>query len=80
MIEGSSVSNQGFSFGVATPSIEGQENLISENISKSNIDINDISFIEGHGTGTAIGDVIEIEAINRAFSEINKKIICLWGL
>ncbi|NUI23321.1 beta-ketoacyl synthase N-terminal-like domain-containing protein [Bacillus amyloliquefaciens] len=73
VIEGSSVSNQGFSFGVATPSIEGQENLISENINKSNIDINDISFIEGHGTGTAIGDVIEIEAINRAFSEITKK-------
>ncbi|OCB93348.1 Mycosubtilin synthase subunit [Bacillus amyloliquefaciens] len=73
VIEGSSVSNQGFSFGVATPSIEGQENLILKNFNKSNIDINELSFIEGHGTGTAIGDVVEIEAINRVFSEINKK-------
>ncbi|QOQ54188.1 beta-ketoacyl synthase N-terminal-like domain-containing protein [Bacillus amyloliquefaciens] len=73
VIEGSSVSNQGFSFGVATPSIEGQENLILKNFNKSNIDINELSFIEGHGTGTAIGDVVEIEAINRVFSEVNKK-------
>lgn len=67
----------GLSNTISAPSPEAQAGLISKAISDSGADIENIRFIEAHGTGTKIGDPIEIEGITSAFSRFtDKKGIC----
>ncbi|SIQ36972.1 non-ribosomal peptide synthase domain TIGR01720/amino acid adenylation domain-containing protein [Paenibacillus sp. RU4T] len=64
----SSVSNQdGKSIGITTPNLTAQERLIISAWEKAGIDPLSVSYIETHGTGTPIGDPIEIHAIQNAF-------------
>lgn len=53
---------------IAAPSVEGQSELISDVLSVSKVAIEEIAFIETHGTGTALGDAVELEALKLAFS------------
>ncbi|MGG7177481.1 beta-ketoacyl synthase N-terminal-like domain-containing protein [Clostridium paraputrificum] len=56
------------------PSIKGQENAISGAYEKFNIKLDEVDYIETHGTGTAIGDAIEIRALSNVFKETKKNI------
>ncbi|MBW9154571.1 non-ribosomal peptide synthetase/type I polyketide synthase [Clostridium estertheticum] len=57
-------SNQdGHTDGIAVPNGEQQEILLKETCKKANIDPSDIGYMEAHGTGTAVGDPIEANAI-----------------
>jgi acyl transferase domain-containing protein len=68
VIKGSAINNDGASkMGYTAPSGEGQANVISEAIAMSKVDPRTITYIEAHGTGTPIGDPIEIEALSRIF-------------
>jgi amino acid adenylation domain-containing protein len=68
VIKSVAVNNDGSSkVGFTAPSVEGQAQVIRKAHQKGNIDPNDISYIEAHGTGTPIGDPIEIEGLRRAF-------------
>ncbi|MRN54975.1 non-ribosomal peptide synthetase [Paenibacillus monticola] len=64
----SSVSNQdGKSIGITAPNMAAQERLLISAWERAGIDPVTISYIETHGTGTPIGDPIEIHAIQNAF-------------
>jgi phthiocerol/phenolphthiocerol synthesis type-I polyketide synthase E len=68
VIRGSAVNNDGgMKVGYTAPSVEGQAKVIAEALSVAGIDAGTIGYIEGHGTGTALGDPIEIQALTRAF-------------
>ena len=41
----------------------------------ANLNVNDISYINAHGTSTPAGDQVEITAVDRLFSNCNKKIL-----
>lgn len=56
------------------PSIEGQLKVLKGAYENSSVSINDIDFIETHGTGTAIGDAIEIRSLFNAFKEADREI------
>ncbi len=72
VIKGSSANNDGNrKVGYAAPSILGQAECIKETHKVSNVKPETISFIEAHGTGTKIGDPIEVEALNLAFNKNN---------
>ena len=43
-----------------------QANVISETLDKAGIDADSISYIEAHGTGTSLGDPIEISGLTKA--------------
>ncbi|MCO6290557.1 non-ribosomal peptide synthetase [Staphylococcus epidermidis] len=60
--------------GFYAPSIDGQFNVINKTINTSNT----IDFIETHGTGTLIGDPIEVEALKKVFKN-NKENSCALG-
>ncbi len=81
VIRGTAVNNDGSNkTGFTSPSIEGQSKVIREAISVAGIDCESISYIETHGTGTELGDPIEIEALNEAFkAETSKKGFCAIG-
>ncbi len=68
VIKGSAINNDGsLKVGYTAPSIEGQAAVIGEALALANVDADSISYIEAHGTGTELGDPIEIAALNRVF-------------
>lgn len=69
VIRGSSINNDGADkMSYTAPSAKGQMSVIAEALSFGDIEPEDISYIEAHGTGTDIGDQIEISALKRIFN------------
>lgn len=68
VIKGSAVNNDGIDkIGYTAPSIKGQCDVIKSALEKSGVSPEEISFVETHGTGTALGDPIEVEALKKAW-------------
>lgn len=61
------VMHNGYTPGLAAPSASGQAELLSTSLAKSGVSSASIGLHEAHGTGTIVGDQIEIEAINRVY-------------
>ncbi|MGG5776684.1 condensation domain-containing protein [Bacillus subtilis] len=73
VIKGSAINQDGKSIGLTAPDVRAQEDVIVNAWGKARVDPETISYIEAHGTGTKLGDPIEIEGINRAFSRFTSK-------
>jgi phthiocerol/phenolphthiocerol synthesis type-I polyketide synthase E len=56
------------------PSAAGQAAAILEAQRTAEIDPSDIGYIEAHGTGTALGDAIEISALSRVFAKSSRRV------
>lgn len=70
VIRGTSANYDGRSARIFAPDIQSQENLIRKAYSRAQIDdISQTAFVECHGTGTKVGDVVETTAIARAFGK-----------
>ncbi|MEW6730835.1 MAG: SDR family NAD(P)-dependent oxidoreductase [Acidobacteriota bacterium] len=68
VIKGSATNNDGaLKASFTAPSVNGQAEVILEALANAEVDAATISYIETHGTGTAIGDPIEIRALTKAF-------------
>ncbi len=57
---------------LTAPNSSAQSALLVEAYEKAQIDPATVGFIECHGTGTSLGDPIEIQALSKAFSELYK--------
>lgn len=68
VIRGSAVNQDGYSNGLTAPNGAAQQEVIRKALQVAGMASSDISFIETHGTGTPLGDPIEIEAINRTYA------------
>lgn len=81
VIKGVGVNNDGSDkLGYSAPSVQGQVSCIREALTQANIKSDKIGYIETHGTATALGDVIEIEALSAVFLEQTKnKNYCALG-
>lgn len=73
VIKGSAINNDGASNGITAPSAEAQENLLVKVWKKAKINPESIQYIETHGTGTILGDPIEIKGITNAFRRFTDK-------
>ncbi|MEO0857963.1 MAG: condensation domain-containing protein [Bacteroidota bacterium] len=70
VIKGSAVNNDGaLKAGFTTPSIDGQVKVIQTAQQVAEVAPGTVSLLEAHGTGTVIGDPIEVAALTRAFRE-----------
>lgn len=68
VIKGSAINNDGAKKTHYTaPSVDGQAEVIVAALANSGIDAEEISYIETHGTGTLIGDPIEVRALTKAY-------------
>ncbi|WP_316214637.1 SDR family NAD(P)-dependent oxidoreductase [Bradyrhizobium sp. SZCCHNR2035] len=68
VILGTAINNDGIErAGFAAPSVQGQSRVIAEAIELAGVDPNSIGLVECHGTGTPVGDPIEIKALTAAF-------------
>lgn len=73
VIKGSAVNHGGKSQSLTAPNVATQHNLLIQAYSEANVDVSTISFVETHGTGTELGDPVEIEALKKAFLELLPK-------
>jgi len=80
IIKGTGVSNDGSNKGSFTaPSTDGQAAAIEMAIHEAGIDPSTLSYIEAHGTGTPLGDPIEIEGLKQAFGKQKTQQYCAIG-
>lgn len=80
VIKGTAINHGGKTNGYTVPNPRAQASLIKKAFEKSGVNARTISYIEAHGTGTSLGDPIEISGLNKAFGEQTKdKQFCLIG-
>ena len=69
IIRGTSVNANGRTPGITLPSSVGQENVIAQAYNYAGINQQDIGYVECHGTGTPVGDPIEVEAVANFYTK-----------
>ena len=80
IIRGSAINHGGKTNGYTVPSPQAQTGAISRALAESHIDARHISYIEAHGTGTKLGDPIEISSLSKAFQQHTRDAgFCLIG-
>ncbi|KAL8768386.1 MAG: hypothetical protein Q9194_005723 [Teloschistes cf. exilis] len=67
VIRGTAINANGKTSGITQPSIEGQAEVIRKAYHKARIHSKDTPYVECHGTGTSVGDPMEVEALSRFF-------------
>lgn len=70
VIKGSSVNHGGHARNLTSPNAYAQSKVIRAAYTKAAIPPDTIAYIEAHGTGTALGDPIEISGLKRAFTQL----------
>jgi acyl transferase domain-containing protein len=63
VVRGTAVNQDGPSSGLTAPNGPSQEAVIKAALQNASLPPNDVSYIETHGTGTALGDPIEVQAL-----------------
>ncbi|MDH5840264.1 type I polyketide synthase [Bacillus velezensis] len=69
VIKGSATNHGGKTTGYTVPNPEAHRDLILSALNRAAVSPADISYIEAHGTGTALGDPIEIRGLSMAFDK-----------
>ncbi len=79
VVKGSAVNNDGkLKVGFTAPGVNGQKTVIRAALLSAGVDPTTIGYVETHGTGTLLGDPIEIEALKQAF-DTGKRGYCAIG-
>lgn len=73
VIKGSAMNNDGASNGLTAPNAQAQSQVLIDAWKNAKVDPKTIQYIEAHGTGTELGDPIEIKGIQDAFSRYTDK-------
>jgi len=81
VVKGSAINNDGSSkVGYLAPSVDGQAAAITEAMVIADVDADTITYVETHGTGTPVGDPIEVTALNQAYrTQTDKSDYCAIG-
>ena len=74
VIKGSAVNNDGSEkAGYTAPSVNSQADAVVEALANAGVEADSISYIEAHGSGTPVGDPIEIRALTKAFRTFTQR-------
>ena len=74
VILGSATNQDGRTSSITTPSSLSQQAVIEQALANSKVEASQVSYLETHGTGTSLGDAIEIEALSQVFKD-NEELI-----
>ncbi len=78
VIKSSALNHGGKTNGYSVPNPNAQQMVISRALREANIDPRSIGYIEAHGTGTTLGDPIEITGLNKAFAKFLPNMANCW--
>ena len=73
VIKGSGVNQDGKTNGLTSPSALSQSSLETMVYDRYHIQPETITYLEAHGTGTSLGDAIEMQALKNTFAKYTKK-------
>ncbi|MGZ7442131.1 SDR family NAD(P)-dependent oxidoreductase [Paenibacillus sp. TH7-28] len=80
VIKGSAVNHDGRSNNLTAPNAQAQEQVIAMALKDAGVHPESISYMEAHGTGTSLGDPVEISGLTRAYRQFtDKKGFCAIG-
>jgi acyl transferase domain-containing protein/acyl-CoA synthetase (AMP-forming)/AMP-acid ligase II/NADPH:quinone reductase-like Zn-dependent oxidoreductase/NAD(P)-dependent dehydrogenase (short-subunit alcohol dehydrogenase family)/acyl carrier protein len=80
LVRGSAVNQDGRTAGIAAPNASAQQSVIREALAQAGAAPSELTYIEAHGTGTSIGDPIEVEAVKGVLGETGPEAPpCLMG-
>jgi len=81
VIKGSAINNDGsLKVSFTAPGVEGQAEVIANAQARAGVAPDSVSYIEAHGTGTLLGDPVEVAALTRAFrAGTDKQQFCALG-
>ena len=74
VIKSTNVNQDGKTSSITVPNSDSQIKLMNESIKKSGIDVNDLIYIEAHGTGTKLGDKVESNSIGLSYGKKTNKL------
>lgn len=69
VIRGSAVNQDGRSNGLTAPNLNAQQSVIKKALANAQLKAEAVSYIEAHGTGTPLGDPIEMDALLSVFRQ-----------
>ncbi|AIQ30140.1 hypothetical protein P40081_19755 [Paenibacillus sp. FSL P4-0081] len=75
VIRGTAVNHGGKSNSITSPNAKSQAEVIIRAHERAGIDPSTVTYIETHGTGTSLGDPIEVEGLKKAFKALYQE----WG-
>ena len=67
VIRGSAVNQDGASGGLTVPNGVAQQRVIGEALERAGVAASDVDYLEAHGTGTSLGDPIEVQAAGTVY-------------
>ena len=73
VIRGSGINYDGKTNGITAPSGASQASLLKEVYDRHGVDVEEIGYIVAHGTGTRLGDPIEVNALSEAFKDYTSR-------
>ncbi len=78
IVQGSAVNQDGRSNGLTAPNSLAQQSVIKQALANAKISAEQVDYIEAHGTGTSLGDPIEVNSIKAVFGEQRESEIPCW--
>ncbi|CDR16960.1 type I polyketide synthase [Streptomyces iranensis] len=78
VVKGSAVNQDGASNGLTAPNGRSQQRVIREALANAGVSAADVDVVEGHGTGTKLGDPIEVQALLATYGPEHTEESPLW--
>ncbi|MFB6363476.1 amino acid adenylation domain-containing protein [Paenibacillus elgii] len=77
VIKGTTINQDGSTVGISAPNASSQAEVIAQAWRSARVDPETITYIEAHGTGTKLGDPVEIDGMTKAFrKQTQRKQFC----
>ena len=73
VIKGTTENHGGRANSLTAPNAKAQTELLIDAYERAQIDPSTVSYIEAHGTGTSLGDPVEINGLKKAFKELYRR-------
>ncbi len=72
LVRGSAVNHGGRANSLTAPNAKAQAQLLKQAYSEAGVSIESVGYIETHGTGTPLGDPVEINGLRAAFNDLSR--------